>query len=87
VTRRNHEFLVGVVDPDRDGRESHYVLVVERGAMRIDLVATHRDNTVTTRTLLQQPRLVPGELSPEDIAQAVQDRSGPTQAEDAAAPR
>jgi hypothetical protein len=92
VTRRDYEYLVHVRDPNQGDRASHYVLTVERGVMRVDLLATHRDHTQVSRTFLDRPRFVPHRTAPEQVrdAQATRAkarRTDPGQARNASAPR
>ena len=70
VEQRNYEFLVHVRDPNENGRESHFVMTVENGAMRVDLRETVRNNSVTKREFLAEERFVPQKLTREQIEHA-----------------
>lgn len=72
VTRNSYEFRVHVKDPNatapRDPAEdSFYVLTMEDGHMRVDLLETTRYHSQTTKTKLSQPTFVPQKLSPAKV--------------------
>ena len=69
VSKESYEYRVHVVDPNEDDRESFYVLAVEDGAMRVDLLTTTAYNHKSVAADAGTRRLVPQRLTPEQLAQ------------------
>ena len=67
VTRSGFEFRVHVVDGNDGGRKSFYLLAIEDGAMRVDMLGTARHNSTTTIRRLDQPTFVPTRMTPEQL--------------------
>jgi len=62
------EVLITVRDPNRNGAESHYVVVKERGELVLDLLATTAYNHIERATPGGIPTFSPNSLPADEIA-------------------
>ena len=69
VSKTSYEYRVHVVDPNQGDRESFYVLAVEDGDMRVDLLTTTAYNHETVAGAAGDRKFIPQRLTPEQLAQ------------------
>lgn len=70
VTRHGYEYRVHVEDPNRSDRSSFYVLTIEDGHMRVDLMATTQYQSTVVHRKLSQPTFVPQPLTRAQVEEA-----------------
>ncbi len=74
VIRHGYEYRVHVEDPNRGDHSSFYVLTIEDGQMRVDLIATTRYQSIVVHRKLSRPTFVPQPLTRAQVEEAEEAR-------------